>query len=344
MLFKRAACTQSQCGGSSAHTATHSQSCWTGLQHSSLFFKCCLCSWCSSCVLSLPVFCVVLQVGWETWCESVGNRTQKVTAASDSSRQAWESRSDLEHLAHFSRRSVGLSEVLDCASDCFHLQWAWFSEYDALRRVSMVTTWLQEVTLPSLEIDRHIWNLASCVHLFSSQREEEEPSCKHSRWMLPCRNELDAHLNQFHSSPLLIELSAKKAFWQLRLDINLTAWLCLQASEPNTRLILQPNVGHMLLPKKPRDTVSKRPDRRANESQSASTMHCTAACSQGYQRQAALPKMNRLLCKGCKLCRISASQVEKVIRLTVTVVFSECIQPLCNTPPVSPLLEGTQCS
>lgn len=137
----------------------------------------------------------------------------------------------------------------------------------------------------------------------------------------PCRNELDAHLNQFHSSPLLIELSAKKAFWQLRLDINLTAWLCLQASEPNTRLILQPNVGHMLLPKKPRDTVSKRPDRQANKSQSASTMHCTAACSQGYQHQAALPKMNRLLCKGCKLCRISASQVEKVIRLTVTVVF-----------------------
>lgn len=87
----------------------------------------------------------------------------------------------------------------------------------------------------------------------------------------------------------------------------------------------------MLLPKKPRDTVSKRPDRQANASQSASTMHCTAARSQGYQRQAALPKMNRLLCKGCKLCRISASQVEKVIRLTVTVVFSERIQPLCNT-------------
>lgn len=90
------------------------------------------------------------------------------------------------------------------ASHCFHLQWAWFSECDAPRGVSMVTTWLQEVTLPSLEIDGHIWNLASCVHLFSSQRgKEEEPSCKHSRWMLRSHAEMSWTRTSINSTALL---------------------------------------------------------------------------------------------------------------------------------------------
>lgn len=53
-------------------------------------------------------------------------------------------------------------------------------------------------------------------------------------------------------------------------------------------------------------------------------MQCTmVVCSDCYQRSAALWKMNRgkekqLLYKDCKLCRISASQVFKVIRLMLT--------------------------
>lgn len=78
---------------------------------------------------------------------------------------------------------------------------------------------------------------------------------------------MDLNLDQLHSPFSAYQtMSQKKPFWQQRLDINLTAWLCLQPSEPNAALLLQLNVGHMLFSKKPRDTVSQRPVRQQESS------------------------------------------------------------------------------
>lgn len=71
-------------------------------------------------------------------------------------------------------------------------------------------------------------------------------------------------------------------------------------------------------------------------------MQCTTVCSGSYQCYAALWKMNRvkekqLLYKDRKLCRISDSQVFKVIRLMWTVVSFSCIcalNPLYSIPTV----------
>lgn len=133
-----------------------------------------------------------------------------------------------KHFVHF----VGVSA----------LRWAWFSEYDALCSVSAVMAWLQEVVLQSLETAGHICSLTSFVQWLGRQRGKRTAflqmrikdmikSHMTQTWRLDHRLLLlishagrrrqgvswteamrqDACLNQFHSLPPLIKLSAKKA-------------------------------------------------------------------------------------------------------------------------------------